>query len=474
MSKKSHELRRDLKYRHISMISLGGAIGTGLFLASGQTVAQAGPGGALLAYSLIGVMVYFLMTSLGEMAAFMPTSGSFSTYTSRYVEPSLGFATGWNFWYNWAITLAFELSAAAVLMKYWFPNVPAVIFSAIFLIVIILINIISVKGFGETEFWLASIKIFIVILFLVVGVLVICGVFSGEHGGFRNWTVGDAPFHNGISGVISIFMIAGFAFQGTEFVGVAAGESKDPHKDVPKAVRSVFWRIIVFYVMTIFVIGTLIPYFAPNLTVEDVAVSPFTMVFAQIGIPHAADFINAVVLAAVLSAGNSGTYSATRMLYALAKQGDAPKLLSKTNRRGVPIYALLATVAVGSLALLSTFFSEGAVYTWLLNLSALAGFMTWVFIALSHYRFRKGFLLQGHSISELPYAAKLFPVGPILALFACIFVIVGQNYEAFLGDTINWGSIIATYLGVPLFLIVWLIHKHIHKSKIVKYSDMEF
>lgn len=475
-SQKEPGLHLGLKARHLSMISLGGAIGTGLFLASGSTIAQAGPGGALIAYSLIGIMVYFLMTSLGEMATFMPNTGSFATYTTKFVEPSLGFATGWNFWYNWAITLAFELSAASVLMKYWFPNTPAIVFSAIFLLIIIAINLISVKGFGETEFWLASIKVFIVCLFLIVGFLMIFGVFGENNAGdlATNWSIGDSPFHNGIAGVVSIFMIAGFSFQGTEFVGVAAGETKNPKKDVPKAIRSVFWRIIIFYVLTIFIIGALIPYTEPNLLIDNVAVSPFTLVFEKIGIPNAASFMNAVILAAVLSAGNSGTYASTRMLYQLAKQGDAPKILSYVNRRGVPIGALFVTVAIGSLALLSSFFGEGEVYTWLLNMSALAGFMTWVFIALSHYRFRKGYIKQGLKTKDLPYVAKLFPVGPALAFFACVFVILGQNYEAFLGSHPSWSSILSSYIGIPLFILVWLGHKIKTKSKFVKYEQMDF
>lgn len=468
-----NKLKRDLKSRHMSMISLGGAIGTGLFLASGQTISQAGPGGAFIAYLLIGVMVYFLMTSLGEMASFIPSSGSFSTYTSKYVEKSLGFATGWNFWFNWAVTLAFELSASAVIMKYWFPNVPAFLFSLLFLVIITVVNIISVKGFGETEFLLSSIKIFVIVAFIIVGFFTIFHNIPGNDY-FHNWTVGDAPFHNGISGVISIFMIAGFSFQGTEFVGVAAGESNNPQKDVPKAIKTVFWRILFFYILTIFIIGTIIPYFEPNLLVENVAISPFTMVFSKIGIPYADSVMNAVLLVAVLSAGNSGTYASTRMLCMLAKQGDAPKILGKINKRGVPIFALLATILVGSLTLSSSFISEDIVYTWLLNLSALAGFMTWLFIAISHYRFRKGYLKHGYKLQDLPYVAKLFPIGPIMALVACVFIIIGQNYEAFLGENINWTSISASYLGIPLFLIVWLVHKYIHKSKIIKYEDMDF
>ncbi|MES9683286.1 amino acid permease, partial [Gottfriedia acidiceleris] len=289
-------LKRGLKARHLTMISIGGSIGTGLFLASGTSISQAGPGGAVLAYGLIGIMVYFLMTSLGEMATYLPVSGSFSTYGSRYVDPAFGFAMGWNYWYNWAITLAFELLASSMLMKYWFPHTPAVLWSGIFLVIILGLNLLSVKGYGESEFWFSLIKVVTVVVFLVVGIAMIFGILSGHHAGFKNFTVGDAPFHNGFLGVLSIFIVAGFSFQGTELIGVAAGETEHPEKNVPKAIRQIFWRILLFYVLAIIVIGLLIPYTDPGLMKNDVAVSPFTLVFEKLGVAFAASVMNAVIL----------------------------------------------------------------------------------------------------------------------------------------------------------------------------------
>lgn len=229
------------------MIAIGGAIGTGLFIASGASVAAAGPGGALLSYAIVGLMVYFLMTSLGEMAAYMPVAGSFSTYGTKFVDPSFGFALGWNYWYNWAVTIAVELVAAQIVMTYWFPDVPGFYFSALFLLLMIGLNYFSVKGFGEAEYWFAMIKVVTVIVFLVVGVAMIFGVFTSEPPvGFKNFALGDAPFVGGIPAVIGIILVAGFSFQGTELVGIAAGESEDPKKNVPKAVKQVFWRILLF------------------------------------------------------------------------------------------------------------------------------------------------------------------------------------------------------------------------------------
>jgi lysine-specific permease len=466
-------LNRGLKARHLTMISIGGSIGTGLFLASGSSISAAGPGGALLAYGLIGLMVYFLMTSLGEMATYLPVTGSFSTYASRYVDPAFGFAMGWNYWYNWAITLAFELSASAMLMKYWFPHSPAVLWSAIFLVIILGLNLLSVKGYGESEFWFSLIKVVTVIVFLVIGIAMIFGIVGGHAVGFKNFTVKDAPFHNGFLGVLSIFIVAGFAFQGTELVGVAAGETDNPEKNVPKAIRQVFWRILLFYVLAILVIGLLIPFTDSKLMNGDVSVSPFTLVFEKLGVAFAASVMNAVILTSVLSAGNSGTYASTRMLYTLAVEGKAPKFLAKVNKNGVPINALIATVLVGSLACLSSFFGDGQVYTWLLNLSGLSGFIAWLGIAISHYRFRKAFVAQGRDLNELPYRAKWFPLGPILAFLACLFIVLAQNYQAFTGKVIDWQGVVVSYIGIPVFIAVWLGYKFIKKTKIVPLEEMD-
>ncbi|WP_420900506.1 amino acid permease, partial [Brevibacillus laterosporus] len=283
------------------MIALGGSIGTGLFLASGGAISQAGPGGAILAYLAIGIMVYFLMTSLGEMAAFMPESGSFSTYATKFVDPALGFALGWNYWYNWAITIAAELSAATLLMKFWFPDSSSMLWSGLFLALMFGLNYLSVKGYGESEFWFSMIKVATVIIFLIVGILMIFGIMGGEAVGFKNFTVGDAPFHGGFMAALGVFMIAGFSFQGTELIGVAAGESDDPRKNIPKAIKQVFWRILLFYILAILVIGLLVPYTSPNLVggdIDTIAISPFTMVFEKAGLAFAASVMNAVILSA--------------------------------------------------------------------------------------------------------------------------------------------------------------------------------
>lgn len=468
------KLKRSLKSRHMNMIALGGSIGTGLFVAGGEVVSTAGPGGALVAYGFIGIMVYFLMTSLGEMATYLPVPGSFGTYASRYVDPAFGFALGWNYWFNWAITLAAELVAGALIMKYWFPDIPAIVWSALFLAALFLMNYLSTRSFGESEYFFSSMKVITVFVFLFVGTMLILGI-GGTSPGFENWTRGEAPFVGGFASIMAIFMVAGFSFQGTELIGVAAGESEDPEKNIPKAIHSIFWRILLFYIGAFVVIGFLIPYDDPNLlnsSVENVAISPFTLVLDRFGFAFAASFINAIILTAVLSAGNSGLYASTRMLYAMAKEGDAPKVFTKLNSRGVPVPALLATAAFGVFAFLTSLIGEGTAYNWLINISGMSGFIAWLGIAIAHYRFRRAFHAQGKSLDAIPFKALFYPFGPIFATVLCLIIIAGQNYTAFTGETIDWYGASVAYIGIPVFLLVYAAYKIKYKTHVIPLKEV--
>ena len=470
---KGNQVQRNLKTRHVSMIALGGCIGTGLFMTSGSTISKAGPGGGLVAYAAMGLMVYFLMTSLGELATHMPVSGSFATYDAKYVDPALGFAMGWNYWLNWAITVAVDISTAALLIQYWLPDTPGWVWSLLVLVVIFLINALTVSTFGETEFWLSLVKVLTVIVFLVIGFAMILGIMYRPAAGLHNFTYKDAPFVGGFPAILSVFLVAGFSFQGTELIGVTAGESEDPSHAVPKAIRDVFWRILLFYILSIFVIAALIPYTSPHLlgaSEGNIAMSPFTLVFQRAGLASAASIMNAIVLTSVLSAANSGAYAATRMLYALAHEHYAPRIFGRTTRHGIPLMALAATTVVSLATFASSIFGQ-RIYMWLVAASGLTGFIAWIGIALSHYRFRRAWVVQGHKVSELKYHAKLFPLGPILALVLCLVVIGGQNIEAFV--TWNWQEIGVTYISIPLVLALYLGYKIKHHTKIVPLDQMD-
>ncbi|KRL05606.1 amino acid permease [Liquorilactobacillus oeni] len=466
-------IRRALKTRHLSMIALGGSIGTGLFVASGSAISTAGPGGALIAYIGIGIMVYFLMTSLGEMATYLPVTGSFATYSTRFVDPAMGFAMGWNYWFNWAITLAVDVSTVALVMKFWLPDVPTWTFSAAALVLIFIINAFSVLSFGEAEYWMSLIKVVTVIIFLIIGFLTIFGIMGGHAVGLENFVYRKAPFAGGIPTILSVFVVAGFSFQGTELIGITAGESATPEKSIPKAIKQVFWRILLFYILSIFVIACLIPYTSSNLLgsdAKDIAISPFTLVFRRAGLASAASVMNAVILTSVISAANSGMYASTRMLYSLAKGGKAPRVFGLLNNRGIPVFALLGTTFVGLLTFLAGIYGN-RIYTFLLSASGLTGFIAWLGIALAHYRFRRAFKKQGKSLDQLRYRAKLFPFGPLLSLILCILVIVGQDLKSFANW--DWQAIGVSYMSIPLFIILYLFYKIKYHTKLIPLEKVD-
>jgi len=476
------ELHRSLKLRHMNMIAIGGAIGTGLFFASGSAISTSGPGGALLAYGLMGILVYFLMTSLGEMATLIPLSGSFETYASRFVDPALGFALGWNYWFSWAITVAAELVAAALIIKFWLPDTPATMWAIIFLAILFVLNVLSARSYGEAEFWFAGIKVVTIIIFLLVGVLMIIGIMGGHTVGFSNWVLDDgagnkAPFIGGFFGMLSVFLVAGWSFQGTELVGLASGESEHPERTIPKAISAVFWRILLFYIGAIFVVGTLMPFTEPDLlngSVENIAASPFTLVFKNAGFAFAASLMNAVIMTSVLSCGNSGLYASTRMLYAMASEGRAPQIFAKVNKRGVPMYALYITTAIAAVAFFASLIGEGKVYYMLYNASGLTGFFAWFGIAVCHYRFRKAYVAQGGKIEDLKYKAKWYPFGPVFALILCTIVIFGANTWVFQDGNFTWFDFITNYALIPIFIAVYLGYKIVKKTKLVPLQDCDF
>ncbi|TYC50140.1 amino acid permease [Weissella muntiaci] len=473
------DLKRTLKTRHLSMIALGGTIGTGLFVASGATVAEAGPMGALLAYAAIGVMVYFLMTGLGEMSAYMPLSGSFAAFSGHFVDDAFGFAMGWNYWFNAAITVAVEAATVGVLMSFWLPHVSTWIWSVIVLVLILAINLTSGKAYGESEFWMAAIKVTAVLAFLVIGLITIFGVLSYKPDVMHNLTAGNHGFVGGITGMLAVFMVAGFSFQGTEIVGIAAGESVNPEKAVPTAVRQVFWRILIFYFFSIFVIGALVYYKDPTLlraaNNSDITVSPFTTVFQKAGLAAAASIMNAVILTSVISSANSWLYAASRMLYSLAQEKHAPKIFGRANiKTGVPVPAVLATVVIGAFAFLTSFAGPD-IYFYLVAASGLSGFIAWVGIAVAHFRFRRAFIAQGHDLNELKYQAKWFPIGPIIALVLSIVIIIGQDLSSFSGPIANWNwsGIVTTYLALPLFFILYFSYKAVKKTKLIPLKEVD-
>lgn len=453
----STELARRLQTRHVNMIAIGGSIGTGIFLASGYAVSIAGPGGALFAYTLMAVVVYFLMTSLGEMSAYQPTSGTFCEYSRLYVGESFGVAMGYNYWLNWAITIAAEISAASIIMGYWFPHVNGGVFSILFFAIIFLANIFSVRLYGEVEYAMSFVKVAVIIIFIVAGLVAIMEL---PHFGVENWRIGDAPFHNGITGFITVFLFAGYAFQGTELIGVASGETQEPAVTIPKSIKYVFWRLTLFYVLSIGIITLLIPYTDVRLTYQDqISTSPYTLIFSKYLTHYAGDLINFVILVAVISAANASMYSSTRILWYLGKNGQAPKLFGQLNPYAVPIMALIASSLVGSLVFLSSIFGNGVLFAYLVQISSLSGFIAWFGIALSHYQFRRKYLDALGGIAILPYKAMFYPYAQLFSMLALGFIVVAQVIPILSKTNAHFSDLILTYASVIVFIVLYCVHK---------------
>jgi arginine/ornithine permease len=440
------KLNRSMKSRHLFMMSLGGIIGTGLFLGSGYAIGEAGPAGAILAYLVGGLLMYLAMVCLGELSVMMPVSGSFQAHATKFIGPATGFVVGWVYWLSWAMYVGLEFVAAGVLMKRWFPDVPTWIWCAIFVLLLFIINSLTTKAFAETEYWFAGIKVLAVIIFIIVGLCAILGVIhlDKEPTPYFSHFIGDGLFPAGLVGVFISMMSVIYAFQGSEIMGVAAGETEEPEKNIPRAIRNIVVRILLFYVLAIFVLSALVPWKQAG-----VLESPFVTVFDMVGIPYAADIMNFVILTAILSVSNTGLFACTRVLYSLAESGMAPKALGKLTKRGIPFNSLLITLVFALLSLLTSIVAADTLFVVLLAVSGIGGTLTWLFIAVAQMGFRRQYLKKGGKLEDLKYKVLLYPFMPILCIVMCLFIFGFMLYDPTQRSSLLWGFgfIAACYLG---------------------------
>ncbi|MDZ5473902.1 amino acid permease [Bacillus sp. 31A1R] len=439
------ELKRAMKSRHLFMMSLGGIIGTGLFLGSGYAIGEAGPFGAIIAYLVGGLLMYLAMVCLGELSVVMPVSGSFQAHATKFIGPATGFVVGWVYWLSWALYVGLEFVAAGVLMKRWFPDTPVWIWCAIFIILLFTINSLTTRSFAETEYWFAGIKVLAVILFIIIGLCAMFGVISlgNEPTPYFSNFIGDGLLPAGMVGVFISMMTVIYAFQGAEIMGVAAGETENPEKNIPKAIRAIVIRVLVFYVLAIFVLSALVPW-----KTAGVLESPFVTVFDMVGIPYAADIMNFIILTAILSVGNTGLFACTRILYSLANTNMAPKALAKLNKRGVPSNALLVTLAFALLSLLTSYVAADTLFVVLLAISGIGGTLTWLAIAVAQLKFRKQYVAGGGKIEDLKYRVKWYPFVPILCIVMCLAIFVFTAFDPTQRTSLYWGFgfVVASYL----------------------------
>ncbi|ORY31267.1 amino acid transporter [Naematelia encephala] len=489
-------VQRTLKQRHMAMIALGGAIGTGLFVGSGSALASGGPVGVWLGYIFMASMVYAMMVALGEMAALYPVSGGFTHYASRFVDPALGFALGINYWYSYAITIPTEIVAAQIVISYWDADAShAAAYITALLVMIWFINFWGARAYGEAEFWFSAIKIVTIVGLIILGLVLMCGGGPTHDAiGFRYWR-NPGPFNSisihketGTPGVVggnwgkflafwNVFVQAAFSFIGTEIIATTLGEAENPRRTVPRAIKRVFYRLLFFYVVGIFFISVLVPYTDENLLNGSgtATASPFVIAINNAKIKSLPSIINAVILISAWSAGNSDLYASSRTLYALAVEGQMPKFLRKCTKRGLPIWCVVITGLFGVLAYMNTG-GETAItaFNWLYNLSAITGIITWWTILLSYIRFYHGLKRQGLSRADFPYRA---PFQPWLSYYGFAFftaVILFNGFTTLMRGNWNASNFVAAYITLPIFFVCWAGWKIARRTKMVPLDEIDF
>ncbi|OLZ71258.1 amino acid transporter [Streptomyces amritsarensis] len=447
----SDGLKAGLKNRHLSMIAIGGVIGAGLFVGSGGGIAKAGPA-ILISYALVGAMVVFVMRMLGEMAAASPNSGSFSAYADRALGRWAGFSIGWLYWFFWVVVLAVEATAGAAILENWIPAVPQWAWALIVMAVLTVTNLGSVASYGEFEFWFAGIKVVAIGAFVVIGMLAVFGLLPGSDNpgaGFAHLTDTGGFFPNGYGAVLTGVLMVVFSFMGSEIVTLAAGESENPRKAVTQATNSVIWRIGVFYLGSIFVVLTLLPWNDKSITEK----GSYVAALDSIGIANAGTIMEVIVLTAVLSCLNSGLYTASRMAFSLGERGDAPKAFAKVNAKGVPVAAILGSTVFGFVAVYFNYAFKDTVFNFLLNSSGAIALFVWLVICFTQLRMR-GILVR-EAPEKLTVKMWLFPwltwATAALIMFVIGYMFVDDaNREVVTLSTLVAGLVVA--VGVALDL----------------------
>ncbi|VUG16974.1 CAN1 [Brettanomyces bruxellensis] len=458
-------VKRALSSRVVSMVAIGGTIGSGLFIGTSEPLRIAGPVNALISYIFFGVLAYFVTQELGEMATHTPIAGSFCTFNTKYLSRSLGFATNWCYWFSWAVTFSIELFAVAQVIEYWTDAVPNWGWMLIFYVILTGANFFPVRYYGEIEFWIALVKVLAIIGFIIYCFCMVCGAGAQGAVGFRYWR-NPGPWGPGAGyvkdigtdrflGWLSSFINAAFTYQGVELTGISAGESANPRKTVPKAINKVIIRILLFYILTLFFIGMLVPYNDPNLTNDTtfISSSPFLIAIQRSKTPVLPDIFNAVMLCTIISAGNSNVYIGSRILYSMGGL-TAPKCYKWTTKTGIPWVGVLTTSVFGCLAFLNVSTGGQTVFGWLVNITAVAGLICWIFICGAHLRFMSVLKSRNISRDTLPFKAVGMPFFGWFTFIALIIIIFVQGYGVFFN--FNASDFFANYISLILFFVLWL------------------
>ncbi|OAL35847.1 hypothetical protein AYO20_04753 [Fonsecaea nubica] len=464
-----YALHRDLKGRHMQMIAIGGAIGAGLFIGSGGAFQTGGPASVLLGFMIIGLMVYLMMQALAEMSVMYPINGAFTMYICRFVDPSFGFACGWEYAISWLTVLPFEVSAACNIIHYWHGSdgINNSAWIVPLLVALVAIQFFGVRGYGEVEFALSILKIIACIGFMILGIIIDCGGVPTDDRGYigaRYWHHPYEAFLNGFHGFCSVFVTAAFAYTGTELTGLAAAETANPKKEIPRASKQVVWRIFIFYIVNLFLVGLIVPENSPLYSGEGSTSrhSPFVIAIQLAGIKVLPSIFNAVILIAVMSVANSCTFGSTRTIQALAANGMGPKILAYVDKKGRPVAVVILQLLFGCLAFINLADNGGTIFNWLLSLSGLSILFIYGGIALAHIRFRAAWKAQGHSLDELPFRAAFGVWGSWVCLFINVISLIAQFYVALYpvgGPYLDADTFFQLYLAGPLLIFLYLCWK---------------
>ncbi|KAJ3564258.1 hypothetical protein NP233_g8416 [Leucocoprinus birnbaumii] len=481
------KLARQLKNRHIAMISIGGVIGTGLFLGTAGALRDGGPVGMQYSagYAVMGSICYSVMLSLGEMVAYLPIPGGHIKLAGRFVDPALSFAMGWNYWYNWTIVLPAELSAAAVLIGFWNKSINPAAWITITLVVCIVINFLGAGAYGEAEFIFASIKVICIVGLIILGIVLdLGGGPNHDRIGFRYWKH-PGPFNqfNNIAGSEGRFLAwwavmtqAAFSFIGTEIVAIAAGEAKNPRRNIPRAIRRVYIRILLFYICGVIVIGWLVPYTSEGLNLSDgtAASSPFVIAIQNSGIKVLPHIINACLLTSAWSAASSDLYTSSRAIYGLATSGNAPRIFLRTTKKGLPWVAITLGALFALLSYMSVSGGAGKVFGWFAAMTSVAGLMTWFGICITYIRFYAGTKAQNIDRSKLPFYSRLQPFAAYYAAFMTLLICITSGWRVFLRGSWDTAIFVTNYLPLALFPILYVGARLWYRESPVKPEDMDF
>jgi len=479
------DLKRGLKNRHAQMISIGGVIGTGLFLGTAKSLAAGGPLGLLLGYIIVSSACVCVMLTLGELTTLLPVPGGQITLAGRFVDPAMAFAMGWNYWYSWVITLPAELSAAAVLINYWDDRINNAVWITITGVVVIVINFLGTRAFGECEFWFASIKVITIIGLIIVGLVIdLGGAPTHDRLGFRYWKdPGALVQYEGIPGSLgrfagfwSVLIGAAYAFLGTEILGMTAAETHNPTKNIPRAIRGVWVRILLFYIVGVFILGLICPSDDPGLVTGtgNAASSAWVIAIQRAGIRVLPHIANACFLTSAWSAGSSDLYTSSRALYGLAKTGQAHKIFARTNAKGTPIYALAFCAALSGLSYMAVSESSNTVFGWFANMSAVSGMFNWLGICITGIRFRQGLKAQGINPENLPWHSKFMPYASWWGLVWTVIIILFSSWGVFLSGNWDTATFITTYIPIPIFICLFFGYKLWNKTRWIPATEMDF